>query len=357
MIHMLVSSTASGVLAAESMTTTMMNHVNAHPTGLHLGPIPITNHTIMAALAAVLVFVVFTVIGAQSKNPVPTGLRNFFEAILSFLRTEVFRPALGAHTDRFVPFLWTVFFFILFCNLLGLLPLGSIAGLFSPHLEHAIGGTATGNIAVTAGLAICAFLAIHLSGIMQQVRMQMDPTLDPHHAGHDHIGPHGHGATIGAVGPEAERDVVVDHHRSGGGDHAHGGHRAPEGKPFVAAVPAGVAKYIWNYAPHPEIGNKFVDLAMWFILLVLEGIGTFVKPFSLCVRLFANMLAGHLVLAALILLIPFTAGAVWTVGVGIPVVLGATVLSLLELFVAFLQAYIFTFLTTLFIASAVAPEH
>jgi len=74
------------------------------------------------------------------------------------------------------------------------------------------------------------------------------------------------------------------------------------------------------------------------------------------VRLFANLLAGHLLLAALVGLIPFTSIAAMS-GVGIAVILGCAALSCLELFVCFLQAYIFTFLTTLFIASAVAPEH
>jgi len=96
---------------------------------------------------------------------------------------------------------------------------------------------------------------------------------------------------------------------------------------------------------------------MWVALLVLELAGAVVKPFSLCIRLFANMLAGHLVLAALVGMIPFAATVyLWGPVSGI-VIAGCTALSCLELFVAFLQAYIFAFLTTLFIASAVAPEH
>jgi F-type H+-transporting ATPase subunit a len=75
------------------------------------------------------------------------------------------------------------------------------------------------------------------------------------------------------------------------------------------------------------------------------------------IRLFANMIAGHIVLAALILLIPLGSGLVAQIGVGAPVTLLSLLIRVLEVFVAFLQAYIFTFLTTLFIASAVAPEH
>jgi F-type H+-transporting ATPase subunit a len=90
---------------------------------------------------------------------------------------------------------------------------------------------------------------------------------------------------------------------------------------------------------------------------VLELIGALIKPFALMVRLFANMTAGHIVLAALVGLIPVTAGVLAQVGVGIPVTVLSLLIRVLELFVAFLQAYIFTFLSTLFIASAVAPEH
>ena len=70
---------------------------------------------------------IFPTLFGQARRPdAPSGARNFFESILEFLRVEVFRPALKEHTDRFVPFLWTLFFFILFCNLLGQIPIGEI---------------------------------------------------------------------------------------------------------------------------------------------------------------------------------------------------------------------------------------
>jgi F-type H+-transporting ATPase subunit a len=100
-----------------------------------------------------------------------------------------------------------------------------------------------------------------------------------------------------------------------------------------------------------------MDVPMWAALLVLEMIGAMIKPFALMIRLFANMIAGHIVLAALVFLIPVTAGIVAQIGIGAPVTLLSLLIRFLELFVAFLQAYIFVFLTTLFIASAVAPEH
>jgi len=273
---------------------------------------------IMIVLAALLTFIIFTYVGTRArKNMVPTGVHNFFEAMLSFLRTEVFRPALGDNADRFTPFLWTLFFFILFCNLLAMIPMNEILGL-ARRRPVELWGAATANISVTLGLALIAFVAIHVSGVIQAIRIKMNPNLDTHH-----------------------------HHDTA---HSHG-------QPLPIAIVTGTAAYIWNFAPHPQLGLKVLDLGLWAALLVLEIIGAFVKPFALCVRLFANMLAGHLVLAALVGMILIVSNTIGQTAVGVVVVAGCTALSLLELFVAFLQAYIFTFLTTLFIASAVAPEH
>ena len=133
--------------------------------------------------------------------------------------------------------------------------------------------------------------------------------------------------------------------------------------PAAAAVMA-VPLYLWNFAPHPfkpEPGGSWVgwlaDVPMWFFLLILETVGALIKPFALMIRLFANMIAGHIVLAALVGLIVLMPTVATQIGVGIPVTILSLLIRVLELFVAFLQAYIFTFLTTLFIASAVAPEH
>src|SRR5690349_20493427 len=81
-----------------------------------LGPFNVTNQMMMAVVAAVLMLLIFPRLFNRSivddPKSAPTGARNFFESILEFLRIEVFRPALKEHTDRFVPFLWTLFFFI-----------------------------------------------------------------------------------------------------------------------------------------------------------------------------------------------------------------------------------------------------
>jgi F-type H+-transporting ATPase subunit a len=133
--------------------------------------------------------------------------------------------------------------------------------------------------------------------------------------------------------------------------------------PAAAAVMA-VPLYLWNFAPHPfkpapgaSWTGWLADVPMWFFLLILESVGALIKPFALMIRLFANMIAGHIVLAALVGLIILGPTILAQIGLGVLITPLSLLIRVLELFVACLQAYIFTFLTTLFIASAVAPEH
>lgn len=208
---------------------------------------------------------------------VPTGFANFFEAVCQYLRKEVAEPNLGEHTDRFIKYIWTAFFFVLVNNLLGLLPISAVMPLFGLH----IGGTATGNIWVTGTLA---FLTLGM--------------------------------------------MVVNGLRLGG------------------------THYLAHFCPGP----------LWLapLLIPVEIIGTLAKTSALAIRLFANMLAGHVLLAVLLSFIALGAssmGMLGGIGIGIPVVLGSVAINLLELFVAFLQAYIFAFLTTLFIGQSVVFHH
>jgi F-type H+-transporting ATPase subunit a len=208
---------------------------------------------------------------------VPTGFANFFEAVCQYLRKEVAEPNLGEHTDRFIKYIWTAFFFVLVNNLLGLLPIAALMGLARLH----IGGTATGNIWVTGALALMTLTMMVVNGL-----------------------------------------------RLGG------------------------MQYLAHFSPGP--------LWLAWLLIPVEIIGTFAKTAALAIRLFANMLAGHVLLAVLLSFIFM--GAAWKgmwggIGIGIPVVLGSVAINLLELFVAFLQAYIFTFLTTLFIGQSVVFHH
>jgi F0F1-type ATP synthase membrane subunit a len=360
---------------------------------LRIGGVPVTNQMIMALVAAVLMLLIFPALFRRADPAAPRGTKNFFEAILEFLRVEVFRPALKEHTDRFVPFLWTLFFFILFCNLLGQIPIGELLTAITGKPSH-LGGTATGNIATTAALAISALIFIHLNGIIQVARSLIDGTYGHHghHEEHSSDGTPGHEAahdlehhrgdalaadTLGDMdalrNPTAHYrdDQHVGHrhqgqdtgHLHGGGGHGGHGHAAHGMSPVAAAAMA-VPLYLWNFAPHPfrpapgasPIG-WLADIPIFLLLLVLELVGALIKPFALMIRLFANMIAGHIVLAVLVGLIPVGLGLAAQLGVGAPVTILSLLIRVLELFVAFLQAYIFTFLTTLFIASAVAPEH
>jgi F-type H+-transporting ATPase subunit a len=189
--------------------------------------------------------------------------------MLVFIRDEVARPAIGRHdADRFLPFLWNVFFFILFCNLLGLVPWA---------------GSPTGALAVTGSLALVCFVMVVGSGM----------------------------AKFGILG------------------------------------------YWMGMVPHLEPWPLAIILKP--MLTAIEFGGTCVKHCVLAVRLLANMFAGHLVLFVIIGFIGATVHsgfALW-LGVTVASVLGATALSLLELLVAFLQAYIFTFLSAVFIGMAV----
>src|SRR5690349_5987893 len=143
-----------------------IDHVLTHKLGWRIGPFDVTNQMFMAVVAAVLMLLVFPALFARARPEAPSGSRNFFEAILEFLRVEVFRPALKEHTDRFVPFLWTLFFFILFCNLLGLIPINEIVKVLTNRDAH-FAGTATGPITTTGALALCAVLCIHANGTGQ----------------------------------------------------------------------------------------------------------------------------------------------------------------------------------------------
>jgi len=199
--------------------------------------------------------------------------------ICQYLRKEVAEPALGEHTDRFIKYVWSVFFFVLTMNLLGLVPLGSITPLATGL--H-IGGTATSNIWVTGTMAVTTLVMMVVNGIRL----------------------------------------------------------------------AGFKHFLEHLCPGP----------LWLapILVPVELVGLLAKTFALAVRLFANMVAGHVLLAVLL---GFILAAGTNVGTGmgfiiaVPVIIGSVAISMLEIFVAFLQAFIFTFLTTLFIGMMVTVDH
>ena len=235
---------------------------------IHIGRFAIdispTRHVAMLWIAALLC-IITTLLALRAHNRrtregrAPAGLGNGLEALVLYLRNEVVLPNVGPHGNGFVPYLLTLFFFILFANLLGLIPFGA---------------TATGNISVTATLAVITFFVIEIAGIKAQ------------------------------------------------------------GRAYINTI------VFW---PHDmSLGMK---LFISPILTPIEIIGKLTKPFALAIRLFANMVSGHVVLLALISLI-FTFASWFLVPIPIAMALG---ISMLEIFVAFLQAFIFTLLSSVFI--------
>lgn len=243
---------------------------------VQLGPLTIdfspTKHVVFMALAAVIVAVIMITAarGAERAHREgikrgPRGIGNVIEALVLFIRDEIAMPNIGAGGERYVPFVVTLFFFILVTNLLGLVPWGS---------------TATGNISVTAALAVMSLVVIEVAGFIS-------------------LGAKGYLGTI---------------------------FYAPKG---MSPVMRGI---------------------MLLIMTPVEFLGKFTKPFALAIRLFANMNAGHFIILALVGLILL---AMQTMSVAAVSLLGplamAIAVMVLELFVAALQAYIFSMLTSVFI--------
>lgn len=239
-----------------------------------LGRFGISKHVLAMMFGCTVLVTVFGMFGKRiSGDPVPRGpFVNFLESILLFLRDDVARPFLGKDGDKYLPMVWTFFFFILACNLTGLLPLPIKVPVVGAdgHVHASWFGmvTATGQIWVTGTLAFCAFIWWCGNGIRVQ----------------------------GFV-------------------------------PFVRGlVPSGV------------------PLPLLPLIALLEVVGLFVKPVALMIRLWANMTGGHALLYAIV-------GLVFIFGYVIaPVaILGGLAIFVLEIFVAFLQAFVFTFLMVVFL--------
>ena len=236
---------------------------------LPVGPInlPFSKHLLMMVLAALTLVIAFPLI-IRSRSAALAPARAVIEIITLFLRDEIVIPNLGRRGRAYMPYFATLFFFILLLNLAGMVPYGA---------------TATGNISVSAGLALTTFFLINFAGIKEQ------------------------------------------------GLFSYLSHIVPKGVPG------------WLYP----------------LLFPIELLGLATKTFALCIRLFANMIAGHIVILALIAFI-FIFGAM-NIFLGLAVTAPVSValvlfISILELFVAFLQAYVFTFLTAIFTGAAMHPH-
>lgn len=221
----------------------------------------ITKNVTQLFISAIIMFLLFTSIARAYKTTgvtsAPKGKQSFFEPLITFVRDDIAKTNIGRKSDKFVPYLLTVFFLILTNNVLGLIP---------------IGANLTGNIAFTLVLAAITLIVTNING-------------------------NGH---------------------------------------------------YWHHIFAPPAPK-----ALYPILVPIEIVGIFTKPFALMIRLFANMTAGHIIVISLVGLI-FVFESLWIS----PVAVGfALFIDVLECLVALLQAYIFTLLTALFIGSALADHN
>ena len=280
-------------------------------------PYPLTKYMVLQVLAAVLAWLIFRGLSQRvaGGKPVKGVWWNFWEMLALYVRDKIVRPSIGIphhhdhdgdhghadaashgsgqhdraagivvssvaaadHTtvevghpaDKYLPYVWSVFFYILFCNLLGAIPL-----LGSP----------TAEINVTGVLAVVTFLHVVFYG--------------------------------------SERD--------------------------------GVQGFLKSLVPHMDLPKPIAIVLLPMIWLIEAG-GLLIKHGVLAIRLFANIMAGHTVLGVFLGFIAVADGMMW--GIVMPAsILGQVAIGMLELFVAFLQAYVFALLTSLFISAAVNPH-
>lgn len=222
---------------------------------------------IVGMLAAVIIGLFLFISMARSYKRMgispPKGIQSFLEPVILFVRDDIAIANIGKHKyEKYMPYLLTVFFFILINNLMGLIP-------FPPPF----GASVTGNVNVTFVLAVCTFLIVQFSG----------------------------------------------------------------------------NKGYWKHI----FATPGVPFWLLPIMIIVELIGLISKPFALMIRLFANITAGHIIVLSLVCLI-FIFETVWVAPVSIAFVI---FMDCLELLVAFLQAYIFTLLSSLFISMAMPEEH
>lgn len=263
----------------------------------------ISKFMVLQVVVLVLCFLIFRGLASRirSGNPVKGRFWNFWESIALFIRDEVVRPTIGDHShdhhddghghsahghdthghghviaayvhpaDRYLPFVWSCFFYILLCNLLGAVPFL---------------GSATGEINVTGALAVTAL-----------------------------------GATF-----------------------------------IFGAQAMGVKGFFGNLIPETGVPGPG-GVALGGMMFVIELLGFFIKHGVLAVRLFANIMGGHTVLGVILGFIAVAAHSGSNVIYGMVVpgsIVGQVFIGCLELFVAFLQAYVFSFLATIFIAGAI----
>jgi F-type H+-transporting ATPase subunit a len=251
----------------------LMEHLQPHvviPLKIGNIDISITNAVISMWVACVLVFLTLTLAGRIGRL-IPRGLQNLMESLVNFVKQSLIHEILGEEGMSWFPFIATLLFFILFCNLLGLIP-----KMF----------TATSNINVTASLAAVVFICTQGAGIAKHGLM-------------------GYGKTF---------------------------------------IPKGM--------PRGIMGKILIGF-----MIIVEMISQLARPFSLAVRLFANMTAGHMVILVFLSMIFMFQGVFAKIFVTPMSVVMAVVMMAFEIFVSLLQAFIFAILASIYISLAVHPEH
>ena len=242
----------------------LMEHLQPHviyPFKIGNIDLSITNAVVMIWIASILVLLTLT-LGGRMGRLVPKGLQNLVESMVAYLKQTFVSEILGEEGMAWFPFVATLFFFILYCNLLGLIP-----KMF----------TATSNINVTASLAMVVFLCTQVVGIYKH----------------------------------------------------------------------GLFGYLKRFAP------QGIHPAILVIMVPIEIISQFAKPFALAIRLFANMTAGHLVIVVVLgLIIMFKSVII----VPFPLAMAVAMMGF-EIFVSLIQAFIFSILATMYIAEASHAEH
>ena len=291
-----VTSAPGGSLPGTTIGTTMhtllaaenpVDHVVNHPwlvtdSGLWIWSAQQTNLVIAGLIMLILGPWLVRQIGtgpAEEGNEryvTKNTFAHMIEVIAVYLRDQVVEPLLHGRTARYMPFLWTLFFFILVNNLLGLIPVLDLYMLIKGGVVHTapIGGTATQNIAVNAVLAAFAFVVINLAGI---------------------------------------RELGI--------------------KGYLHHLTAGAPWFVWP------------------LMIPIELLGTIIKPVALTIRLFANMTAGHILMATLFMFVGMAVKAGFLIAAPVTLLssVAAIAIYFLETFVAFLQAFVFMFLVAVFI--------
>jgi F-type H+-transporting ATPase subunit a len=263
----------------------------------------VTKHVLMLWIVAVILStaIILPIQKYMKKEkPIPSGWMNIIETIVSFIRDSIVKPNIGSKfTNTWTPMILTFFFFILFANGIGLIPVFDLLGVLNRFLfqvpasdNHNLinsllhgGVTATANFNVTAGLAVITFFSIMIAG-----------------------------------------------------SHAHG---------FI--------NHWKNLVPHG------LAWPVYIILIPIEIIGMFVKPFALTMRLAANMTGGHIAILAILSFMAIFADMFHSTATGLSVALFsipmATAISGLEIIVVLVQAYVFTLLSAVFIGMAINVHH